>query len=59
MNERMGMLKLKLIKASNVEWLMMLQGTNNAYGDVQEEMVRSEGYGGGLSNYNNNSTWPI
>lgn len=56
----MGMLKLKLIKASNVEWLMMLQGTNNAYGEVQEEMVRSGGYGGGLSNYNNNnSTWPI
>ncbi|XP_008243253.1 PREDICTED: transcription factor bHLH75-like isoform X3 [Prunus mume] len=38
---------------------MQQQGTNNAYGEVQEEMVRSEGYGGGLSNYNNNSTWPI
>ncbi|PQQ01039.1 hypothetical protein Pyn_23084 [Prunus yedoensis var. nudiflora] len=38
-------------QASNVEWLMMLQGTNNAYEEVQEEMVRSEGYGGGLSNY--------
>lgn len=35
----------------------MLQGTSTAYPEVQEMVVRSEGYGG-LPHYNN-ATWPI